>query len=85
LVPAFFSGNNIISYNIEIYIEIVIRFSLSFLKGEGVPNRYAIKAKEVSPEILSTSTKPYYIPFYYMPPRSQCTARNYKKSSIFWP
>jgi len=29
-----------------------------------VPNRYAIKAKEVSPEILSISTKPYYIPFY---------------------
>jgi len=45
--------------------EIEIRFSLSFPKGEGVPNRYAIKVKEVSPEILSTSTKPYYIPFYY--------------------
>jgi len=29
-----------------------------------VPNYYAIKAKEVSPEILSTSTKPYYIPFH---------------------
>jgi len=29
-----------------------------------VPNYYAIKAKEVSLEILSTSTKPYYIPFY---------------------
>jgi len=29
-----------------------------------VPNHYAIKAKEVSLEILSTSTKPYYIPFY---------------------
>ena len=29
-----------------------------------MPNYYAIKAKEVSPEILSTSTKPYYIPFH---------------------
>jgi len=48
-----------------VYYEIEIRFSLSFLKGEGVPNRYAIKAKEVSLEILSTSTKPYYISFYY--------------------
>jgi len=47
-----------------VYHKIDIRFSLSFLKGEGVPNYYAIKAKEVSPEILSTSTKPYYIPFH---------------------
>jgi len=46
-------------------IKIEIRFSLSFLKREGVPNYYAIKVKEVSPEILFTSTKPYYIPFYY--------------------
>jgi len=48
-----------------VYYEIEIRFSLSFLKGEGMPNYYAIKAKEVFLEILSTSTKPYYIPFYY--------------------
>ena len=46
-------------------VKIEIRISLSFLKREGVPNRYAIKAKEVSPEILFTSTKPYYIPFYH--------------------
>jgi len=50
-----------------------------------VPNRYALKVKEVSPEILSTSTKPYYIPFHNMPPRCQRTARNYEKSSIFRP
>jgi len=30
-----------------------------------VPNYYTIKVKEASPEILFTSTKPYYIPFYY--------------------
>jgi len=47
-----------------VYYKIEIRFSLFFLKGEGVPNYYAMMAKEVSPEILSTSTKPYYIPFY---------------------
>jgi len=47
-----------------VYYEIEIRFSLSFPKGEGVPNHYAIEAKEASPEILSTSTKPYYIPFH---------------------
>ena len=35
-------------------IEIMFRFSLSFLKGEDVPNRDAIKAKVVSPEILFT-------------------------------
>ena len=48
-----------------------------------MPNRYTIRVKVVSLEILFTSTKPYYIPFNYMPPRCQRIARNYKKSLIF--